>query len=117
MYDGLATDVVIVVQNKDERLFDRFENLVYQQIRSAFRGFGNIFISLREIWQERFAKTGFKLADTVSYVRKKRSGVSVGVIHLVPDRRPLLRTKETGDQRGLAAARVGGDQRNRGIQV
>src|ERR1051325_693308 len=54
--DGIAADMVIVIQNKNKWLLDRLKNLIYQQVGRSFRKAKHFFVSFAQVGKDRFAK-------------------------------------------------------------
>jgi hypothetical protein len=117
VHDGIATDVMVIVQHKDKRLVDRLEDFVDQKIRSAFWKTEHILIRLAQIWKDRLAEFGIEVSDPVCDVTEEDYRVCVGVIELVPDRWPRLVADKIGDERGFAATGISGDERDERSEI
>jgi hypothetical protein len=104
--DGIAADMVIVIQNKNEWLLDRLKYLVYQQVGRSFRKAMHLFAGFAQVWKDSFAECRVEILDTVSYVTEKDDWIRVSMVELVPNRGPCLAANKVSDQSGLAAPGV-----------
>src|SRR5918995_674010 len=68
MNDGIASDMVIVIQNKNEWLLDRLKYLVYQQVGRSLRKAEHLFVSFAQVWKDSFAECRIKILDAVRYI-------------------------------------------------
>jgi len=109
--DGIAADMVIVIQHKDKWLLDRLKNLVYQQVGRSFRKAKHLLVSFAQVWKDSFAECRIEILDTLRYITEKHDWVCVSVVELVPNRRPYLAANKVSDQSGFAAS---GIRRNHG---
>src|ERR1044072_4773294 len=66
--DGIAADVVIVIQNKNKWTLDRLKTLVYQQVGRSFRKAKHFFVSFAQVWKDRFAKRRIEILDALRYI-------------------------------------------------
>src|SRR5215217_6088968 len=103
---GIAADMVIVVQNKNEWLFDRLKYLVYQQVGRSFRKAKHLFVSFAQVWKDSFAEGRIKILDAVRYITEKDDRIRVSMVELVPNGGPCLAANKVSDQSGLAASGV-----------
>ena len=62
-------------------------------------------------------KSGREIFYSLGDIAEKNDRVGIGVVELVPNGRAGLVADKIGDQRGLAAARIGRDHGDRGIKV
>jgi hypothetical protein len=104
--DGIAADVVIVIQNKNKWLLDRLKNLVYQQVGRSFRKAKHLFVRLRQVGKDSFAECRIEILDALRYITEKHDWVCVSVIELVPNGGPCLAANKVSDQSGFAASGI-----------
>src|SRR6185369_5869130 len=109
--DGIASDVMIVIENKNEWLLDRLKYLVYQQVGRSLRKAKHLFVSLAQVGKDSFAKCRIEILDAVGYIAEKDDRIRVGMVELVPNGGPCLAAHKICDQSGLAAPGV---RRNHG---
>jgi hypothetical protein len=104
--DGIAADMVIVIQNKNEWLLDRLQYLVYQQVGRSFRKAKHLLVSFAQVWKDSFAECRIEILDALRYITEKDDWVCVGVVELVPNRRAHLAANKVSDQSGFAASGI-----------
>src|SRR5918993_4811441 len=104
--DGIAADMVIVIQNKNEWLLDRLKYLVYQQVGRSFRKAKHLFVSFAQVRKDSFAECRIEILDALGYITEKDDRIGVSMVQLVPNRGPCLAANEVSDQSGLAASGV-----------
>src|SRR5829696_9528183 len=104
--DGIAADMVIVIQNKNEWLLDRFKYLVYQQVGRSFRKTKHLFVCFAQVWKESFAEFRIEVLDAVRYITEKDDRIRVSMVELVPNGGPCLAANKVSDQSGLAASGI-----------
>src|SRR5688572_5299285 len=63
VHDRIAADMVVVIQNKNERLLDRLKYLVYQQVSRSFGKAKDLFVSFAKVGKDSFAECGIKILD------------------------------------------------------
>src|SRR5919205_2833834 len=106
MNDGIAADMVIVIQNKNEWLLDRLKYLVYQQVGRSLRKAKHLFVSFAQIWKDSFAECRIEILDAVRYITEKHDWIRISMVKLVPNCGPCLAANKVGDQSGFAASGV-----------
>ena len=117
MHHSIDADVMVIIEDHDERLFDRLEDLVHQQVGSPFGKLDQVFLCLGEVWNKRLAERRHGRADALGKITEENSGIGIRVVKLVPDDRALERADKIRDQRRFSAACVGGNYRYRSAQV
>src|SRR5215213_3542354 len=115
--DGIAADMVIVIQNKNEWLLDRLKYFVYQEVGRSFRKAMHLFVSFAQVWKYSFAECRIEILDAVRYITEKDDRIRVSMVELVPNRGSCLAANKVGDQSGLAAAGVRRDHCYGGAEV
>src|SRR5215216_970131 len=82
---GVAADMVIVIQNKNERLLDGLKYLVYQQVGRSFRKAKHLFVSFAQVWKDSFAECRIEVLDAVRYITEKDDRIRISMVELVPN--------------------------------
>src|ERR1700674_3028993 len=116
MHRRLGTQMVIVVEDDNQLLLDAFENLIQQHINSPLWLLSQ-FVRLLQISEQRVAKTGYLLLDSVCQISQKHRRIGIGMIQLVPDVRLFLFAQKVGNQRGLSRTGVSCNERYRKGEV
>src|ERR1044072_3144497 len=106
---GVVAEMVIIVQDDDQLLFDAFEDFIQEYVGRALCLLPQILRLLQKS-EHGFAKAGNLLLNAVSEIAKKHRRVGISVIQLIPDERTLLFAQEVRDQGRLSRTGVGGDQ-------
>src|SRR6185503_3835419 len=104
--DRIASDMVIVIQDKNEWLLDRFKYLVDQEVGRALRKAKHLFVRFAQVWKDCFAECRIQILDAVRDIAEKHDRIRVSMVELVPNGRPCLAANKIGDQSGLAAPSV-----------
>jgi hypothetical protein len=78
--DGIASDVVIVIQNEIEWLLDRLKYLVYQKVGRSFRKAKHLFVSFAQVGKDSFAECGIEIFDALGYITEKDDRIRVSMV-------------------------------------
>jgi hypothetical protein len=115
--NGLSADVVIVIEDDDERLLNAFKYLVDKKVCGPLGRSKQLLISVSEVLEYRYAEIGDYVLDPVGNVTEKRARLGVCVVELIPDRWARLSADKFGDKSRFATAGVGGNKRDRGMKI
>ena len=85
VHQGLAADVVIIVEYEYERLFDRAKDLVDQKVRGPLGESYQFFIRIAEVGKEGIAKIWRDLSDTMRNIIKENYWIGIGMVELIPN--------------------------------
>ena len=107
----VLAQMMIIVQNQDQLLFDSLQNFIQENINRAFRMLREFAGRLPADRRTCFAKAGHLLLDAEGEITKKHGRIGVGVVELIPDKLPFVSSEKVRNQRGFSGAGIGGDQR------
>ena len=110
--DGrVPAEVVIVVQDQNQLLFDSLQNLVQENVDGAFRMLGEFTGSFLQVRKESLAKPRHLLPNPKCEVTKENRWIGIRMVELIPDKLSLVDSQKVRDQGSLAGTGIGGDQR------
>jgi hypothetical protein len=116
--DGrFSAEMMIVVEDEDELPLDVVEHLVQEHVDGALGLLREFFGRLLKIGERGLAEVLEDLLDAVRDVAEEDEGVCVRVVELIPDELLRVCADKVCDERGLARAGVGGDERDRVREV
>ena len=117
MHNRFASDVMIIVEDENKRLFDGLQNFVKQKVNAAFGKTKKFVARFREIRKNSFAEIGREIFDALGDITEKDKRVSVRVVKLIPDGLARLTCHKIGNQRRFAATCISRNHRYRRIQI
>jgi hypothetical protein len=106
VHGGIAPDMMIVIQNKNEWLLDGLKHFVYQQVGRSLRKAMHLFVRFAQVRKDSFAERGIEILDAARYVTEKDDWICVSMVELVPNRGPCLAANKVSDQSSLTASRI-----------
>src|SRR6266508_4648990 len=117
MHRRVLAQMVIVVENKDELLFNSFQNLVKENVRGALRMLRDFAGGFLKIRKHGLAKSRHQLLDAEGEITKKHRRVSVGVIQLIPDELSLVSSQKVCNQGRFSRAGIGCNEGQRVTEI